>query len=159
MRYRNICFSLMHCCMAIYVCLNSIIKNKLLGGRANPGRCSLRKNHGSAQSTVIQLHELHTCTHEINSHHSALENAIKTLNTFMLFAILSPAFSPLRIPTIMTRIRISPMEEMVKEMFKTQLRERDLNSACLSQLNPYMNLIFYGEVTQNIYLFPPMVTS
>lgn len=136
MRYRNICFSLMCCRMAIYVCLNLIIKNELLGGRANPGRRSSRKNHGSAQSTVIQLYELHTCTHEINSHHSAPENAIKTLNAFVLFAVLSPAFSPSRIPTITTRIRISPMEEIVKEMFETRLRERDSNSACSSQLNP-----------------------
>jgi hypothetical protein len=126
MRYRNFCYSLTHSRRAIYVCLHPIVHNELLGGRASPGCRSSRKNHGKAKNTVIHLHELHTRAHEINSHHSASENAIKTLNDFVLLAVLEPAFSP---------SRISPREETVKEMFETRLRDRDSNVACSSQLH------------------------
>lgn len=75
----------------------------------------------------------------------------------MLFAVLSPAFSFSRIPTIRVRIKISPREETVKEMFETRLRDIDSNDACVSTLGASMRLAFYGRMT--LYLFCPSATS
>ena len=43
------------------------------------------------------------------------ENAIKTLNAFVLFSVLSSDLTPFRMPTITARIRISPAEHTAKE--------------------------------------------
>ena len=43
------------------------------------------------------------------------ENAIKTLNAFVLFSVLSSDLMPFRIPTITARIMISPAEHTAKE--------------------------------------------
>ena len=43
------------------------------------------------------------------------ENAIKTLNAFVLFSVLSSDLMPFRMPTITARIMISPAEHTAKE--------------------------------------------
>lgn len=65
---------------------------------------------------------------------TAPENAISTLNAFVLFSVLSSALIPSRIPTMIARIIISPTEETVNEMFETLFLDRDSKAACSSAL-------------------------
>jgi hypothetical protein len=71
-------------------------------------------------------------------HQTAPEKAISTLNAFVLFSVLSPAFIPSRIPTMIMRINISPMEETVNEMFETLFLDRDSKAACSSALEEWI---------------------
>lgn len=50
------------------------------------------------------------------------EKAIRTLKAFVLFSVLRSDLRPLRIPTMTTRIRISPAELTAKDTFETRLR-------------------------------------
>ena len=87
-------------------------------------------------------------------HQTAPEKAISTLNVFVLFSVLSPAFIPSIIPTMITRKNISPMEETVNEMFETLFLDRDSKAACSSTLEEWIrkrishskDLTFYSLV-------------
>ena len=69
-----------------------------------------------------------------NSHHTPPVNAIKTLNARVLFSTLSSACRALKIPTITTRMSISPAEQTVKEMLEILFLWRDSKLACSSAL-------------------------
>ena len=53
------------------------------------------------------------------------ENAMSTLNALVLFSVLSSERSPLRMPTMTARMRISPAEHTAKETLEIRFRWRD----------------------------------
>lgn len=97
------------------------------GGSCRPGRLFSSINHGKAQSTVGQAGGPRTEKHNI--HQTPPENAIKTLNAFVLFSVLSSDRKPLRIPTITASIIISPAEHTVNEIFDIRFRASEVKSS------------------------------
>lgn len=94
-------------------------------------------NQGKAHVTNIQMVVLGPGIEKKNDdhlHQTAPENAISALNALVLFSVLSPAFIPSRIPTMITRTSISPTEETVNEMFETLFLDKDSKAACSSAL-------------------------
>ena len=61
---------------------------------------------------------------------------MSALNAFVLFSVLSSALIPLRIPTMIARITISPTEDTVNEMLETLFLAKDSKAACSSALKP-----------------------
>ena len=62
---------------------------------------------------------------EVHSRHTPPEKAMSTLNALVLFSVLSSELSPLRMPTMTARMRISPAEHTVNEMLEIRFRCRD----------------------------------
>lgn len=134
MRYRNVCLSRMHSRKAMNVCLKPTVNIEAPGGSANPGlRCS-KKNQGMAHSTARNSQSCGPCLSSQYSRHTPPEKAIKTLKPLVLFSVLWSDLRPLRIPTIIASITISPAEQTAKEMFDTRLRAIDSKCACSTGL-------------------------
>lgn len=100
----------MHSLSAVYVCLKPIVKRLVPGGSFRPGRRFSNTNQGIAQSN-----------------HTPPEKAIRTLKAFVLFSVLSSDLRPLRIPTMIAKITISPAEQIAKDVFDMRLRESEVN--------------------------------
>ena len=62
------------------------------------------------------------------------EKAIRTLNAFVLFSVLSSDRRPFKIPTMTARIRISPAEHTKKDMLDNLFRDSDVKVVCSSRL-------------------------
>ena len=66
---------------------------------------------------------------EVHSRHTPPEKAMSTLNAFVLFSVLSSDLIAFSIPTMTTKMMISPAEQTAKETFDIRLRCSDSNSA------------------------------
>ena len=53
------------------------------------------------------------------------ENATRTLKALVLFSVLSSLLIPLRIPTMIASMTISPAELTVKDIFEMRFRSID----------------------------------
>jgi len=62
------------------------------------------------------------------------EKAIRTLNAFVLFSVLSSDRRPFKIPTMTARIRISPAEHTKKDMLDNRFRDSEVKVVCSSRL-------------------------
>jgi hypothetical protein len=136
----------MHSLNATYACLIPIVQKFVSGGQASPGlRCS-KKNHGRAHITKRESDEFNeTGRSSMHAHQTPPEKAINTLNALVLFSTLSSDFKPLRIPTMIARMTISPAEQMAKDMFEIRLRESEakrLWSCKLSVEHEYQEYLF-----------------
>lgn len=141
MRYKKVCFSFRHSRNATYVCLNPIVSKLVPAGRLRPGRRFSRKNQGRAQSS-----------------HAPPENAIRTLKALVLFSVLASDFMPLRMPTMMTRMKISPREQIVNDMLEMRFRESEVRRAWLWRLKKRVKMTERKE-RHFADVFSPFLTS
>ena len=74
----------------------------------------LRRALGTVIHVSIQF-ALKRGGEEVHLPQTPPENAIKTLNAFVLFSVLSSDLTPFRMPTITARTKISPAEHTAKE--------------------------------------------